>query len=820
VRGGDRSTWSYAGHPTSEAFAVQRALVICFTVVQLAACMASEPSPTPEVPSGGSGHEAADSPRGGDGPVCPTAANSWGWYCGGGNLHAGDPTHLYYCPKTRRPNGASIDLGACPAGPCNVVNDPRKPDFCTGGASNKDVSGVTLPAQDGFYCGGPGSHLGSGQADHLYFFKDSLPADLGRCPNGCFPGAPDHCGAPIAPRACSFYGTSGPAIRGGQDSLDATQAAQLRSVGAGSIRLAFHLDAGSTVWDDVLLSHYDELVTRAIGDGLEVVGVIDSGSTAAPQSAWNAPPGTDGTNAFVQTFLDITSILLGRYGDRISSWEIWSQPNRCARDPLSACEANPSAGLTYIRPEVYSQILAGTFRQNHDLIVQRGIHLIAGGLYSHGSSAASSPGTDYLDEVYRQPVWNVLVGQVHRRYPWDQLGLAVYTNPGPAGPLTEIGGYLDALAGLRARYHDHAQVVVTELGWPTQGNPSVDEATQANNLDTALRILELRPEVERVFLAALSDATSPGWGIFSSAGAGKLAAEVLRRHSAVCIPDRAAQDGGVADVIASTPDAAVGTDRSADLPTLTDRCAVNPPPGTACPAFCLYGYQVQGGHATCDCCELPQACDTQGGPACPDGQHCFLDRSVWNQPGFSSTCDGHGQDLCCVRDRPVPSPGVAPLPPGSCTTRAPDGAGDPPCGYQDCLAGYAVIDGKTACGVCCPSVTTCGPGGTCPSGWRCVDQPHCTGNCPTVCLVDTNARLPNPTCSATGPAGCPQVCRTGYHVVNGQSTCSCCDYPDYAACGGVAQATCPAGMRCSDWYDFCDPAQGDLYCPGICWLDE
>jgi hypothetical protein len=340
---------------------------------------------------------------------------------------------------------------------------------------------------------------------------------------------------------CSHWGGNGAGVYNLSNALSEQYATAIDQAGPGALRFGFRIDTQQT-WNDALYAQYDALVEKAREHGIDLLAIVLYESTTLGQTDWNNDPGGTGMNAYVQTFVDTIKPLMARYGDTIKHWEIWNEPNcwsnsNYANDPQHA-------GCYYILPRVYSKLLAETFVQAHDVITQKNLHLVTGGLFAHDIGGGFSPATDYMTEVYQQGPWDWMQQHYGRRYPWDAFGYHIYIDQGGATNAAHIRQYLDAIAQLRQQYGDATPIWMTEFGWPSS---DVGEAGQASNLDIALGVFESRSDIERTFFFKVDDYAH--FGIYRGDWSAKPAVGVLQSHTASCVraprlPDAGATDAG------------------------------------------------------------------------------------------------------------------------------------------------------------------------------------------------------------------------------------------------------------------------------------
>ena len=390
---------------------------------------------------------------------------------------------------------------------------------------------------------------------------------------------------------CAYWGGNGPSVYGGQQGLDATYASAIDSAGLGAIRMNFRID-GEASWDQTLFDQYDALLATAKAHGLDVLGIVLYESTppsAGGQAEWNTGYDATGMNAYVQTFVDTTKILMTRYGDQIKNWEIWNEPNAWTNSNYENDPAN--AGGTYLVPLVYAKMLAETYVQNRSTIDAKGLHLVTGGLFAHDIGGSFSPATDYAQSLYASGPWDWMQANEGRRYPWDGFGYHLYVDQGGATSSAHLAQYLDAIRQLETQAADGAPLWITEFGW--QAPKNMTTAQQASNLDTALGVFESRDDVARTFVFKIDDYDD--WGIFQADFSPKPAVATYAAHTQGCTRAPVAADAGADASVAE--DAGNGVDAgdagSPPPPTTSYGCACRESPardaGGAWSALALLG---------------------------------------------------------------------------------------------------------------------------------------------------------------------------------------------------------------------------------------
>lgn len=402
------------------------------------------------------------------------------------------------------------------------------------------------------------------------------------CSAACVALAALFCARDAAARDCAYWSGNGPSVYGGQQGLTEQYASAIDQAGLGGFRMGFRID-GHASWDQALFDQYDALLAIAKEHGLEVLGIVLYESTppsAGGQAQWNTGYDSTGMNAYVQTFVDTTKLLMNRYGDQIKNWEIWNEPNAWTNSQYQSDPAN--AGGTYILPQVYAKMLAETYVQNKSTIVAKGLHLVTGGLFAHDIGGGFSPGVDYAQELYANGAWDWMQSNEGRRYPWDGFGYHIYIDQGGATSSGHILQYVDAIQQTKVQASDYVPLWITEFGWQAPKNMSL--AQQASNLDLAASTFESRGDVARTFVFKIDDYDD--WGIFDAAWSPKPAVATYQAHDQGCAHQPTASDAGIE---AGAPDASTdaasdvdGSDAGAETPpTASSGCACRASPSRA-----------------------------------------------------------------------------------------------------------------------------------------------------------------------------------------------------------------------------------------------
>src|SRR4051794_18354402 len=146
----------------------------------------------------------------------------------------------------------------------------------------------------------------------------------------------------------------------------------MQQAGAGVVRLNFRLGACFSDWTSIgcatadqprtALGLYDQVVDMATQRNLKVIGLISNESWHGTQAQWTANnsenAGGSGDNAYLRAFATTAAgVLAQHFAGRITSWEIWNEPN--------AWSDNPSPGVftgsSFMYPSNFAWLLKRSY---------------------------------------------------------------------------------------------------------------------------------------------------------------------------------------------------------------------------------------------------------------------------------------------------------------------------------------------------------------------------------------------------------------------------------------------------------------------------
>jgi hypothetical protein len=334
----------------------------------------------------------------------------------------------------------------------------------------------------------------------------------------------------------------------------------MQQAGAGALRLNFRLgncfkdwtSAGCAGADGVsALAAYDIVVGEAINTyHLQVVGLISSEAWHGDQAQWTANSAEQvargtGDNTYIRAFAaNAASVLANRYASRITTWEVWNEPNAYA--------ANPSPGVytgsSFMYPSNFAWLLKRSYAAIKAIQPGNTSTVVSGGLFGHDISGATvttvAPGgaiqtitkrgtiadakagpaavaaatcvsnalsgADYLCNSYR--MGQQKAGWKAGAYPLDAIGQHLYIDQGGLTSGSKITTYLQDVRGAYVAFEGAATVKktqVTEFGWVADPrNASTYPAAadrQATNVQTAYATFRSTSYVKRADYFAAQD---------------------------------------------------------------------------------------------------------------------------------------------------------------------------------------------------------------------------------------------------------------------------------------------------------------------------
>jgi GH35 family endo-1,4-beta-xylanase len=257
-------------------------------------------------------------------------------------------------------------------------------------------------------------------------------------------------------------------------------AAQVKNTGASWVRefVAWNVvepEPGAFNWGNV-----DLAVSAARASGTKVLLAL-----IGPAPVWAQGPGPDlsrsATPADPATFGQFAAAAATRYGDYVSTWEIWNEPN----DP------------TYFQaPDVprYVQLLKAAHESIHS--VQPGAVVVTGGVTSNPTASISM--TSFIDQLYLSGAQPYL----------DGIGMHPYSIPyGVSDDPNHVWNDVAAARTTMVDAGDSAKKIwITEWGIPTGISAAAStEAQQAARLLDGLRTAAATPYLAPLFLFTVRD---------------------------------------------------------------------------------------------------------------------------------------------------------------------------------------------------------------------------------------------------------------------------------------------------------------------------
>jgi hypothetical protein len=325
-------------------------------------------------------------------------------------------------------------------------------------------------------------------------------------------------------------------------------ARQIKTAGAGWVRINFRLGAFRD-WTETQTCHgrsamdlYDEVIHDALTNGLQVLALLGPEAWPGTQSEWQANSAEmnlgNGDNSYIAQFATDAAVpLIKHFGERVSAWEIWNEPN--AYTTYSPTEGY--RGATFIYPSNLAWLLARIYTGTHgpgDVKAR----LVSGGIFSHDQSglalsqvlgdspkrgeawgpgyvvkmgqnadaqeAPFATGSNYLRAVYEQGIayaaWEDILA-VYGSYPLDAIGQHLYIDQATLTSADRIEGYLQDVRNAYCAYEGSTtlkKTILTEVGWTS---PGPGEQIQAQNLRVAYEQFAKTDYVQTAFWFQLRD---------------------------------------------------------------------------------------------------------------------------------------------------------------------------------------------------------------------------------------------------------------------------------------------------------------------------
>ncbi|MFN8637254.1 MAG: hypothetical protein U0893_25675 [Chloroflexota bacterium] len=351
----------------------------------------------------------------------------------------------------------------------------------------------------------------------------------------------------------------------------AVQTPLMRQAGAGWVRINFRLGACYADWTSVgcngrtALQAYDEVVGRARGQGLQILGLLSNESWPGSQAEWIANnaevAGGNGDNAYIWAFASGAAGQVARhFASQIGWWEVWNEPNawtgrdgsgnptggtflypsnyawmvkrsqaaiRAARGDAVIVSggllAHDQGGATFtVRPSAKPGVPAGPPQQevrHGERVGPRRSPRTAGVGYASSACQESRPsGAAYLCDLYVMGFGEA--GWGAGAAPLDQIGLHLYVDQGGLTGRDKLTAYLAEIRAAYVAYEGGStpkKIEMTEGGWTLS---FVDASTQAQNVRVLYDALRGTPYVGRGYWFGVQDIPEGGlfYGLYDGDG--------------------------------------------------------------------------------------------------------------------------------------------------------------------------------------------------------------------------------------------------------------------------------------------------------------
>jgi len=240
----------------------------------------------------------------------------------------------------------------------------------------------------------------------------------------------------------------------------------IRQLGAGWVRFVYRPGL-----------NYDDFINRMSSSGIKILLILNA-ETLAPSG------GVD--DAFISRFADAAGEIAGRFGDKVSAYEIWNEPDIYAGTSI------------HMDADIYAKLLKSSYSA---IKANSNSQVLIGGLAKANENLTQ--GLAYLDEV---------VSNAGNSF--DAIGVHPY-NPDPATVTTIVDGYRFPKR-INSRFQNHGKPVwVTEFGYGW----SASDQTKANYLSSVCA--NLKQKVANAIWYSWSDAMGPGYGLLDTSCAPK-----------------------------------------------------------------------------------------------------------------------------------------------------------------------------------------------------------------------------------------------------------------------------------------------------------
>ena len=375
----------------------------------------------------------------------------------------------------------------------------------------------------------------------------------------------------------------------GRTDFEGSKVAQFRAMreaGAGWVRIEFRLGQCFSDWTspgcataqgENALAVYDQVISEARAQGLQVLGLIDYASMVGTQDQWTVNAAelnpterygtcrnaagrySGGCNGYFEAFAQNVATVLathfdGVHGPLVEQWEIWNEPNAYT----SISSPGVYTGGYFMYPSNFAWLL----RLSYEAIkrAQPNAVVISGGLFALDSSepnnrsgvytpstsgdtgssrsrcaanlSAGQSGASYLCSTYE--MGRNRAGWRPGASPFDHVGQHLYVDQWKRTSRQALSAYLQEL---RYAYRDfegdntRKQIHITEVGWTTD---TVSPGIQAENLEIAFdQVFRTTPFVARAYWFFFRDepAAALRYGLTDPEGGVKPAYTAFQRFA-------------------------------------------------------------------------------------------------------------------------------------------------------------------------------------------------------------------------------------------------------------------------------------------------
>ena len=286
-----------------------------------------------------------------------------------------------------------------------------------------------------------------------------------------------------------------------------SQLPAIQEAGAGWVRIGFRLGDCYQDWINpgcngtTALYQYDQVIQDAQTRGLQILGLINNELWPGSSSLWTANnaenAGGNGDNDYMRALsLNAAVVLASHYAGKITTWEIWNEPN---------------VGGSTIYPSNFAWLLRHVYEDTRKAGLS-GLTIISGGITSLQDSrnriTSASSGADYLTHTYQQgqkyAQWDTIKA-TYGSYPLDGIGQHIYIDGFASTSSQKISTCLKYIRNAYVAFEGAAtnkKSTITEVGWSTE---NVSESIQAANLQIAYTQFKQTPYVNNAYWFNIQD---------------------------------------------------------------------------------------------------------------------------------------------------------------------------------------------------------------------------------------------------------------------------------------------------------------------------